>query len=93
MLPLLQLGGDERVYNTLRRRYNWTTFSYNGHELGGVYFKYLELVTRHKSTSHKLLNKCFHSTVVEISKKRYIGKHYAESLCAQTSPAYFVMYI
>ena len=49
LLPLLQLGGDERVYNTLRKRYNWTTFSYNGHELGGVYYTYLELVTRHKS--------------------------------------------
>ena len=46
-IPLLQLGGDERVYNTLRKRYNWTTFSYNGHELGGVYFKY------HKFQVHK----------------------------------------
>ena len=51
VLPLLQLGGEERVYNTMRKRYNWTTFSYNGHELGGVYFKMSRI--SHKSQVHK----------------------------------------
>ena len=33
-----------------------TTYAAGGHELGGVYFKCLALVTSHKSTSHKLLH-------------------------------------